>query len=47
MRLSRRDHLRCLLALPFASIAGRSLASEADTLFGTWSGMVEDDAGRV
>ncbi len=47
MELSRRDQLRWLLALPFASIAGRSLASGADTLLGTWSGMVEDDAGRV
>ncbi len=47
MNLSRRDQLRWLLALPFASIAGRSVASGADTLLGTWSGMVEDDAGRV
>lgn len=47
MTLSRRDQLRWLASLPFASIAGRSLASGADALTGIWSGMVEDDAGRV
>lgn len=47
MTLSRRDQLRWLVALPFASIAGRVFASGSDPLVGTWSGMVEDNAGRV
>ncbi len=47
MTLSRRDQLRWLLAVPFAVIVGRSHAAGADTLVGTWSGMVEDKAGRV
>lgn len=47
MTLDRRNALHWLAALPLASIAGRSSAASGNALTGSWSGMVEDNAGRV
>ena len=47
MKLSRRDQLRWLAALPFAPITSRAVACGANAFVGTWSGTVEYEAGRV